>query len=99
MSRSDKPQFWQAHINAWKASGLSQAQYCQQQEIQFHTFAYWRTRLNRTAAPKSRLLKLGGVSTASRISLALPLGIRLDVAAEDLPTVLPLVLDTVRDRF
>jgi hypothetical protein len=60
----------------------------------FHTFAYWRTRLNQAATPKSQLLKLGGVSISSQMTLRLPLGVRLDVTAQDLPTALPVVLAT-----
>ena len=99
MPSTDKAPFWQAHITAWKTSGLSQAQYCQQQDIKFHNFAYWRTRLNQTAAPTPTLLKIGGVSASSRVVLSLPLGVRLDLSASDVPTLLPVVLRTVRDTL
>lgn len=99
MTSTDKIQYWQAHINAWRKSSLCQAQCCRQQDIKFHNFAYWRTRLNQSKGSSAQLLKLGGVSASSRVVLSLPLGIRLDVSVSDLPDVLPLVLRTLRDAL
>lgn len=99
MTTTDKAQFWQAHINAWKTSGLSQTQYCKQQDIRFHNFAYWRTRLNQSKETSTQLLKISGLSTSSRVVLSLPLGIRMDVPVNDLHDVLPLVLRTLRDAL
>lgn len=97
MTSINKEQFWQNHISAWQSSGLSQAQYCQQHEIKFHNFAYWRTRLNQAAKPAAKLLKLGGLSVSSRVVMSLPQGIRLELSASDLLAVLPVVLHTLRD--
>jgi len=42
---------WQSHINAWKQSGLSQAEYCRKHSLNAHTFSYWRSRLLKAQSP------------------------------------------------
>lgn len=44
--RSTKGKFWQAHIAAWKTSGLSQQVYCRNNHLAVATFGYWRRKLN-----------------------------------------------------
>ena len=39
---------WTYHMSQWESSGLSQKKYCFQNGLNFHTFQYWRTRLNKT---------------------------------------------------
>ena len=97
MDAINKTQFWQDHITAWQGSGLSQAAYCKQHEIKFHNFAYWRNRLSPAKEPSAKLLKLGGVSASSRMIMNLPLGVRLELSASDLPVVLPAVLHILRE--
>lgn len=41
-----KGEYWQRHINEWKASGLSQKQFCQSRSLGLSTFCYWKSRLN-----------------------------------------------------
>ncbi|CAA0093648.1 IS66 family insertion sequence element accessory protein TnpA [Zhongshania aliphaticivorans] len=97
MSTINKSQFWQDHITAWQGSGLSQAAYCKQHEIKFHNFAYWRNRLSPAKEPSAKLLKLGGMLASSRMIMNLPLGVRLELSASDLPVVLPAVLHILRE--
>lgn len=42
-----KQQLWSDRIAAWKESGLSQKQYCDQHQLTYSTFVYWRGRLKR----------------------------------------------------
>lgn len=44
MTHSHKQQYWQGHVNAWQSSGLSQAAYCQAQQLALACFGYWRKR-------------------------------------------------------
>jgi hypothetical protein len=92
---TNKAQFWQYHITAWQGSGLSQAAYCKQHEIKFHNFAYWRNRLGPAKAPSAKLMQLGAMPASSRVVINLPPGVRLEIAASDLPVVLPGVLHTL----
>ena len=43
----NKQQLWSDRIAAWKKSGLSQKQYCDQHQFTYSTFIYWRGRLKR----------------------------------------------------
>ena len=36
---------WQRHVEAWRESGLSQADYCQQQGLNRKTFSVWTRRI------------------------------------------------------
>lgn len=44
-NRQSKKQYWNTHIEGWKKSGLSQEQYCKQQDLSYAAFGYWRSRL------------------------------------------------------
>jgi hypothetical protein len=33
------PEHWKAHIEAWQSSGLSQAGFCRQQGLNYHSFS------------------------------------------------------------
>ncbi len=36
--------FWAGHLQEWKQSGLSQAEYCRRHQLSATTFAWWKTR-------------------------------------------------------
>ncbi|WP_035240539.1 IS66 family insertion sequence element accessory protein TnpA, partial [Desulfobacter vibrioformis] len=38
-------EFYQEHLNNWKNSGLSQAEYCRQNDLTRHRFGYWKRKL------------------------------------------------------
>jgi len=44
MDRKEKQQLWDQNIQAQKQSGLSQKQWCQEKDISYHTFKYWKQR-------------------------------------------------------
>lgn len=44
-------QFWQSHLDSWTISGLSQAEYCRQNSLKRHQFAYWKKRLQKDNLP------------------------------------------------
>lgn len=43
----ERTAYWQQHINHWQASELSAAQYCQQHQVTYHCFIYWRSKFAR----------------------------------------------------
>ena len=43
--------FWQAHVQAWRASGLPRAAYCQQQNLSLRAFNAAVARLRQTFRP------------------------------------------------
>ena len=51
---ADKIQLWSDRIAAWKQSGLTQRAFCEQQQLAFSTFAYWRGRLKQLQSADDR---------------------------------------------
>lgn len=41
----NKEEFWLAHVEAWKASAMSQKRYCGQHRLAVSTFQWWHKRL------------------------------------------------------
>ncbi len=52
MSRQEesknKQRRWQAHLHAWKNSGLTQNEYCKQHKLRSNQFCYWKKKLKQT---------------------------------------------------
>ena len=48
--------FWRGHSEAWKLSGLTQREYCEQHQISLKSLGNWRAQLKRIglAGPKAR---------------------------------------------
>jgi hypothetical protein len=42
---------WQRHIDQWRTSGLTQAEYCRRHSIAKHQWGYWRKRLSSDPHP------------------------------------------------
>jgi hypothetical protein len=38
---ANKQTHWQAHLDAWRASGLSQSMYCKKHGLSLSSFGYW----------------------------------------------------------
>lgn len=45
-SRRKKRRKWASHIQAWRGSGKSQAQYCREQGLSSKLFYYWKNKYN-----------------------------------------------------
>ena len=43
--------FWARHLQRWKQSGLSQTQYCRQQQLSVPAFGWWKRRLEIAQTP------------------------------------------------
>ena len=57
--------WWQQHINHCNTSGLSGVQYCQQHQLTYHCFLYWRRKLSDTPVEHKAGGKLPPHETAS----------------------------------
>ena len=75
---------WLQHIRAWRNSQLSQAAYCQQKNLKYHQFTYWKIKLDEqpteSVQPTSAgfaTVALNSSSTADGLQLTFPSGIRL----------------------
>ena len=42
----EKRQFWEGHLQVWQQSGLTQAEYCRQNNLKNHRWWYWRKRIS-----------------------------------------------------
>ena len=42
---------WESHLRSWKRSSLSKAAYCRRKEISYHSFNYWKKRLEKAKPP------------------------------------------------
>ena len=47
----EKRQFWEAHIEAWGKSGISQIEYCRRHDLVRCRFTYWKCKLERKSEP------------------------------------------------
>lgn len=98
----DKSAYWQQHIHHWQASKLSAAHYCQQHQVTYHCFIYWRSKLTRqseatvdqplTGKGRSAFVVARSTVQASPVTETTPL-------AENLQLALPngLVIQNIRD--
>ena len=86
--------YWREQIDAWQASGESQQAFCQQHELSYHRFLYWRRKLVAQKAEPgkgySALVPVRHQPTCSEttLSLVLPSGIELrGIALDNLAVV------------
>ncbi len=49
---------WQQQVRNWKASGLSQKQFCRRESLALSTFSYWKCRIEIPEAQKVKFFPL-----------------------------------------
>ena len=87
--------YWREQIEAWRTSGESQQAFCQQHDLSYHRFTYWRRKLadQERSEPRKGLSALVPVrhqptSSETTLSLVLPSGIELrGIALDNLAVV------------
>ena len=52
-------EFWSKHVEAWRASGLTQAEYCRRHKIAKGSLGYWSSTLKGQRRPASELVQVG----------------------------------------
>ena len=94
-----KQGFWREHSDAWKSSGLTQAEYCKQQGISYQSFVYQHNRIASKAQRKTAMSFVEAKPEAVAVSaqaaglqLMLPNGIRVGITNEVSPILLKAVL-------
>ena len=81
--------YWRGHVETWRASGLSQSNYCQQHGLKTHSLSYWQLRqVAHQDKPASKALTLVPATIVAEsqasiphLSLSSPQGWRLEFAA------------------
>ena len=90
--------YWRVHVEAWRGSGQSRADYCTAHELSRKTFGWWAWRLDRQgrpapADPAGHFLPVesaevrdpdeaGAAPVEARIEIALPDGVRVRVGRD-----------------
>jgi hypothetical protein len=87
---------WRRQIDHWQNSGLSQGQFCKDNDLTYHQFLYWRHKLNKPKSDQpitsahSRGFTTVTVQpmTEPGLSLSLPNGIVMrGICADNIPVV------------
>lgn len=89
--------FWQQQVDAWQQSGQSQKQFCQDHQLIYHRFVYWRRKLDQDRVGHHN--PGSGFATVKRqppphtgLSLALPNGLVVQgISTDNLSVVRPLL--------
>jgi hypothetical protein len=90
--------FWKEHSQAWRTSGLTQQEYCDQQGLSHRNFLYqhnWLARQSKQAPIKfvePKLSAMNGSNHAAMLQLMLPNGIRIGIPPEINESLLKKVL-------
>ena len=77
----EKRQFWEDHVQGWQHSGLTQAEYCRQNNLKNHRWWYWRKRISHPPETDVTFVPLNfSSSKLSRISISVvtPNGYRIE---------------------
>lgn len=98
----DKKQYWREHVASWRASNLSQAEYCRINGLHAYSFSYWKCKERQAAEPQPRFFPLVATdhrSVANRSS-ALQLNIQkkrfsIEIGEDFSPIVLSRLIATL----
>ena len=91
----------QAHLEAWKSSGLTQVEYCQQNNIKSHIFTYYKSKLGYVQAKvtSNTLMPIQIVSEQSHrngIIINLPDNLSIDINPGFDPATLQQILTLLK---
>lgn len=90
---ANKQTYWQAHLDAWRQSGLSQVSYCKQHGLSLSSFGYWLHRRGGSVESAAAVpIMVTQPSIQTQVEVRLPNGwsVRLPASAQSLH-VLPLL--------
>jgi hypothetical protein len=54
----EKRRSWKQHIEDWRSSDLTRADYCRQRDLSYHRFIYWKRKFQPSSNPAFIELKL-----------------------------------------
>jgi len=69
---------WQSHIQAWQGSGLSQTAYCEQHDLVWSRFSYWRRKLAGESRPAGGFAQVVRPQSTTGLSVRLPSGLEIN---------------------
>ena len=103
-NNQDKHQFWQSHINAWKQSGISQADFCRRHGLDIKVFGYWKRKLVSKSEGVSfvpvsiKPSHSASVKSVSSLKIVTCNGLSIEVTDGFNPATLRMLLDTIGHR-
>ena len=100
--QTNRKDFWQGQMTAWKQSGLSGAKFCKANDLNYSQFVYWRQKLHKSEAKLADQERNGGFAqvlyrseNAESLSLSLPNGLVLRGICSDNITVVRELLENI----
>ncbi len=97
MTSEQKREHWKQHFTAWQESKLSQKDYCQQYNLSFSTFGYWRKQLSAPTRHEGKFIPVPVSSTSTDPITLTIANLRMDVPATLFDLILPIVLRNLRE--
>ena len=91
---------WDRIISSWEKSGLTQREFCHQNNLPLSTFHYWRRKHQTNTNQKTELIKVETkniLSTESSFVLDFSGGVKLTVPSNYHPEHLKRLLSDLRD--
>ena len=101
-----KEQYWRMHVEAWRSSGLSQAEYSRRSEVSQQGLSYWKQKFSGEPADSTEELPAivalpVSVMTETRamdvhpLLLHLPSGLRVEIGGDFQSSVLEKLVRTL----
>lgn len=69
---TEKKRYWQEHIQAWRQSGLSQANFCKARSLALSTFHYWRRKIGQGCNDSPRFYPLAVMPSIEALDKSSP---------------------------
>jgi len=99
---NNRHDFWSEQMEIWKQSGLSGAQFCKTNDLNYSQFVYWRQKLHKGQTKPIDQKKRSGFSQvrcqseySDGLSLTLPNGLILRGIGSDNIAIVRELLDTI----
>lgn len=84
---------WQHHLDQWKTSGLSAAEYCRQNNLHEQQFSYWKRALKPKPSQPFREIQVANTSSGLAIDHA---GIHIQISKDFDPVTLLQVITILK---
>ena len=98
----EKYNFWQKHLEAWKQSNITQAEYCRRNGLASKSFTYWKSRITSSAARQISFVpvtvrpeSVRTVEEESYLRVVLQNGLKIEVAETFNPSTLKKLIRTI----
>lgn len=92
-----KQRLWQHYVDQWSHSGLSQAEYCRQNNLNIKSFNYFKSRLNKKNLPVQFVqIPVEPVEAPSLLKLNISSGLQVEIPDGFSQVTLAKVLQVIR---